>query len=154
MNLPRSNYRRHLWALFWVCLMGCATAHASSRWATLEAIHLLENPQNSPKIGRFGERGPYQFRASTWRMHSNLPFERAHDRATSDLVAVKHYEWLKRGLEAAGRPATPYTIALAWNSGLSAAIRGSSPRVAHQYAQRAANLAAAFGPSQQIAQAR
>ena len=134
--------------------MGCVTAHASSRWATLQAIHLLENPNNSPKIGKYGERGPYQFRPTTWRMHTNVPFERAHDRAVSDVVAVKHYEWIKRGLEAAGRPVTPYTIALAWNSGLSAAVRGTSPRVAHQYAQRAENLATSFGRSSQIAQAQ
>ena len=89
----------------------------------------------------------------TWRMHTTMPFERAHDRAASDVVAVKHYEWIKRGLEQAGRPATPYTIALAWNSGLTAAIRGTSPRVAHQYAQRAANLASSFS-TQQVAQAR
>ena len=119
-------------------------AHAASRWATLEAIHKLENPRNSPKPGRHGELGAYQFRSSTWRMHTNVPFQQAIDKGASDVVAVKHYEWIKRGLEAARVPATPYYIALAWNGGLSAAISGRSPRIAHDYAQRAANLAASY----------
>lgn len=87
-------------------------------------------------------------------MHTSMPFERAHDRAASDLIAVKHYEWLKRGLEAAGMPASPYNIALAWNGGLTAAIKGTSPSVAHGYAERAANLAAAFDGARRVADAR
>ncbi|MGH7956331.1 MAG: hypothetical protein ACREH8_04895 [Opitutaceae bacterium] len=74
-------------------------------------------------------------------MHTSLPFQHALDRATSDAIAIKHYEWIKRGLEAARVPATPYYIALAWNSGLRATTSGRSPPVAHDYAQRAANLA-------------
>jgi hypothetical protein len=77
-------------------------------------------------------------------MHTSLPFSRALDRDTADNIAVKHYEWIKRGLEAARIPATPYYIALAWNSGLAAVQSGRSPRVAHDYAQRAANLASAI----------
>lgn len=77
-------------------------------------------------------------------MHTTVPFQRALDRGTSDIIAVKHYEWLRRGLEAARVPATPYNIALAWNGGLGAVISGRSPLIAHDYAQRAANLAAAF----------
>lgn len=88
-------------------------------------------------------------------MHTSIPFERAHDRGVSDIIAVKHYEWLKRGLEAAGMPATPYNIALAWNGGLTAAIRGTSPRIAHDYAERAANLAAVYyGNVKRVANAR
>lgn len=135
-----------------------ATATASSRWATLEAIHKLENPENSPKPGRFGELGAYQFRSITWRMHTSIPFRQAIDRETSDAVAILHYEWIKRGLEAARRPSTPYFIALAWNSGLSAAISGRAPRVARDYAQRASNLAASFEQArreeQQLAERR
>ena len=131
-------------ALLFVAVASTASAHASSRWATLEAIHKLENPRNLSKPGRHGELGAYQFRVSTWRMHTSTPFQRALDRETSDAIAVKHYEWLKRGLEGARVPASPYNIALAWNGGLAAVISGRSPRIAHDYAQRAANLAAAF----------
>lgn len=120
------------------------SSKASSRWATLEAIHKLENPRNSTKPGRHGELGAYQFRAATWRMHTSMPFHHALDRSISDAIAVKHYEWIKRGLEAARLPPTPYYIALAWNSGLAGTVSGRAPRVAHDYAQRAADLAASF----------
>lgn len=134
--------RRHLpLALLLALFATVVTSHASTRWATLEAIHKIENPYNLTKPGPRGELGAYQFRASTWRMHTNVPFHHALDRSTSDTIAIKHYEWLKRGLERARIPANTYNIALAWNGGLSAVIRGKSPRVAHNYAQRAVNLA-------------
>ena len=139
--------RRLLWALLLAWFATVVTAQGSSRWATLEAIHKLENPYNLTKPGPRGELGAYQFRSTTWQMHTNVPFRQALDRTTSDLIAVKHYEWLKRGLENARIPATTYNIALAWNGGLSAVIRGKSPRVAHNYAQRAVNLASTLkGP--------
>lgn len=116
-------------------------ARASGRWATLEAIHHLENPRNLTRPGPKGELGAYQFRASTWRMHTTVPFARAINREESDVVAVRHYEWLRRELERAGVPATPYMIALAWNGGLDGAISGRAPAIAHDYARRAVNLA-------------
>lgn len=115
-----------------------------SRWATLEAIHQLENPRNVTTPGTFGELGAYQFREMTWRMHTTTPFERALDRRVSDEVAVKHYEWLKRRLDRAGLPATCYNIALAWNGGVESVLRGRAPAVAHNYAERATNLARAL----------
>lgn len=75
-------------------------------------------------------------------MHTKVPFSRALDRATSDAVAIMHYDWLRRGLERGGVPATTYNIALAWNGGLSAVVRGKAPRAAHYYAERATNLVA------------
>ena len=131
-------------ALLAVVFLAGGYAQASGRWATLEAIHTLENPHNLPKPGVRGELGAYQFRSTTWRMHTTTPFSRAIDRPTSDVVAVQHFEWLKKGLEAARVPATTYNIALAWNSGLGAVTTGRSPARAHDYAQRAANLAASF----------
>ena len=122
-------------------LLAVPAGRAAGRWATLEAIHHLENPRNLARPGAKGELGAYQFRASTWQMYTSVPFSRALDRLESDRVAVQHYEWLRRGLERAGQTATPYLIALAWNSGLDAAVNGRSPAVAHDYAQRAVNLA-------------
>lgn len=87
-------------------------------------------------------------------MHTTTPFERALDRRISDLVATRHYEWLKRGLEQARLPASPYNIALAWNGGLKAAIAGRSPLAAREYAGRAANLADALGGGELLADAR
>ena len=130
------------------------TASEVSRWVTLEVIHRLENPRNLTRPGARGELGAYQFRLATWRMHTVVPFARALDRKTSDIVAVKHYDWLKRGLEAARLPASPYYIALAWNGGLSATIAGTASSRAHEYAGRAANLAASLGGRERIASAR
>jgi hypothetical protein len=47
-----------------------ANASASTRWATLEAIHRIENPRNLPNAGPCGELGAYQFREQTWRMRT------------------------------------------------------------------------------------
>jgi hypothetical protein len=144
-------------ALGALCLLPGVAASASGasvRLATLEAIHHLENPRNLTRPGPCGELGPYQFRLATWRMHTALPFSQAIDREISDQVAVRHYAWLERGLVSARMPATPYNIALAWNGGLSAAVAGRSPRAAHRYAERAANLAASFNENRLVADAR
>ncbi|MDP3070871.1 MAG: hypothetical protein Q8N18_11315 [Opitutaceae bacterium] len=141
---PLGFARSRLSALWLALFVVVASAHATSRWATLEAIHHLENPFNLSRPGAQGELGAYQFKRTTWQMHTRVPFAHALDRSVSDAIAVQHYEWLKRGLENAGRPATPYYIALAWNSGLGAATRGRAPRVAHDYAERATNLALEF----------
>jgi hypothetical protein len=118
-----------------------AQARAEQRWETLEAIHWVENPSNTTKPGPLGELGPYQFREVTWRMHTRKPFRCALDRTAADAVAVMHYEWIKRGLEQAGVPATTYNIAMAWNGGLRATIRGQAPPAARDYAERVENLA-------------
>ncbi|MDB6170002.1 MAG: hypothetical protein JWM88_2866 [Verrucomicrobia bacterium] len=117
------------------------TVSASERWETLEAIHWVENPHNSDRPGRFGELGAYQFREGTWRMHTSVPFYRANERKSSDEVAVRHYEWIKNGLVRAGIEITPYTIALAWNGGLTAAIRGNVTVGTRDYAARVSNMA-------------
>ena len=58
---------------------------------------------------------------------------------------MKHYEWIKRGLIRAGMPVSPYNVALAWNGGLSATVRGRAPAAAHNYAERVTNLAVQLG---------
>lgn len=130
-----------------------AAALASERWATLEAIHQLENPGNSDEPGALGELGPYQFREDTWKMHTTAPFSRALDRRSADAVAVKHYEWIKAELERRGIAATPYRVALAWNGGIRAVFVEHPSAVAVDYASRAANLAAYFEKSE-VADAR
>ena len=73
-------------------------------------------------------------------MHTDVPFERALDRMQSEEVAIKHYEWIRRGLIRNGFPQTPYYIALAWNGGLSSVVRGKTSRAARDYAERVTNL--------------
>lgn len=119
-------------------------AKAADRWETLRAIHWVENPTNQTKVGKFGELGPYQFRPATWRMHTAKPFNLAVQRAESDAVAVKHYEWIKRSLERAGVEASAFNIAMAWNCGVQAVVNGRIPTVTYQYARRVTNLIESF----------
>ena len=121
---------------------------ASERWETLEAIHWIENPHNSSRPGPYGELGAYQFRPTTWRMHTTVPFKQALDRTASDKVAVQHYEWIKEGLVRNGLEATPYNIALAWNGGLTATVNGSVPQAARDYAERVTNIAQSLHKTQ------
>lgn len=115
-------------------------ASADDRWETLRAINMVENPTNQTKVGRFGELGPYQFRPTTWRMHTNKPFSMAVQRQAADEVAVMHYEWIKRTLERAGVDASPFNIAMAWNSGMGNVLSGRAPEVSFDYADRVTNL--------------
>lgn len=117
------------------------SASASERSETLRAINLVENPTNQTAYGSKGELGPYQFRSGTWRMYTSKPFRMANDRATADQVAVKHYEWLRERLSAAGIDPNCYNIAMAWNCGITAVIRGRIPMQTYHYAERVNNLA-------------
>jgi hypothetical protein len=119
-------------------------AKADDRWETLRAINWVENPTNHTRIGRFGELGPYQFRPTTWRMHTKRPFSQAAQREAADEVAVIHYEWIKQSLENAGVDASPFNIAMAWNSGVGNVLKGKVPSVAYNYAERVTNLVHTF----------
>lgn len=135
--------------LLTLCLGFCAPAISDAadvdRTATLEAIHMLENPRDLTRPGPRGELGAYQFRAATWHAYTTEPFTRALDRGWSDWVAERHFDWLKQRLQAAHVPVTTYTIALAWNGGIGATLNGRAPRAARDYAQRASNLAGVLG---------
>jgi hypothetical protein len=122
-------------------LLASPALRASERWETLEAIHWIENPRDTTQPGPCGELGAYQFRESTWRKYTSVPFARAVERPVSDDVAVRHYEWLKERLASHGLTPTPYNIALAWNAGLTAAVRGSVRASTRDYAERVTNIA-------------
>lgn len=106
----------------------------------LHAIHLVENPTNSTHPGRHGELGPYQFRSTTWRTYTSKSFQLANNRTEADAVAELHYKWIKDGLEKAGFEATPYRIALVWNAGLTATVKGRLTSGTRSYARRVENL--------------
>jgi hypothetical protein len=131
-------------------VLASPTLRASERWETLEAIHWIENPRNSVQPGPRGELGAYQFRETTWRQYTTLPFARAVERPVSDAVAVKHYEWLKRCLVRNGVEPTPYNIAVAWNAGIAAAVRGSVQGSTRDYAERVTNIAQSLHSSQVV----
>lgn len=126
---------------------------AAERAETLRAINWVENPTNHARRGSKGELGPYQFRAQTWRLHTKRSFSLAVNREHADEIAVKHYEWLKRGLTEAGIEPTPFNIALAWNSGLGAVVRGQVPTVSYHYAERVVNLVEAQHAERAVARA-
>jgi len=119
-------------------------AGAADRWETLRAINWVENPTNQTKVGRFGELGPYQFRPTTWRMHTTKPFRLAIQRQEADEVAIKHYEYIKHAFENAGIEVNPFNIALAWNSGVDAVLSGRAPNSSYHYAERVTNLVETF----------
>jgi hypothetical protein len=121
-----------------------AEGGADDRWETLRAINWVENPTNHTRMGRHGELGPYQFRPATWRMHTRRPFRHAVERQAADEVAVKHYEWIRRTLENAGVDATPFNIAMAWNTGVGNVLNGRVPQVSYDYATRVTNLVQTF----------
>ena len=127
-------------------------AQTAARWATLEAIHNLENPYDRSTPGPYGELGPYQFREATWRQYSHEPFRHALNRCSSDQVAIACYERLKSVLAQHGYPATAYNIALAWNGGIGAVLGRHPSHAARDYAERAANLAADYQRSMVAAQ--
>lgn len=150
-----STMRIHMKTLFLLALASGLAAFASAgedRWETLRAINWVENPTNHGRYGSKGELGPYQFRSQTWRMHTKRPFRQATDRAAADEVAVKHYEWIKKGLVKAGLKPTPYRIAMAWNCGLDAVVTGRVPRVTLNYAERVSNLVESFKARQNHAE--
>lgn len=134
---------RHIIRLLMAMVLGgiAGSLGAAERWETLQAIHLIENPQNSPQPGSHGELGAYQFRHSTWRMHTRKPFRSALVRAHADEVALAHYAWICTELQRQGLPATTFNIAMAWNAGVGSVTSGRVPRVSRQYAQRVVNIA-------------
>ncbi|MBK9990717.1 MAG: hypothetical protein IPP19_08315 [Verrucomicrobia bacterium] len=116
------------------------SAMAWERGDVLDAIHQVENPNNSLQIGRRGELGPYQIRPVVWNTYSQKPFSLASDQAEALLVAELHFEWIKRGLVRNKLEVTPYHIGLVWNAGLHATINGRASNTSKYYAERVANL--------------
>lgn len=122
----------------------CVTGRADTD-AVLSGIRYVETQdQPYPPRGKLGERGPYQFRRSTWRMHTSSSFNLAENREVANTVAKRHYAWIEDQLRASGIEPSPYKVALAWNAGVNAVIRGRVPAVSYDYANRVINIASAI----------
>lgn len=101
--------------------------------------------------GRLLERGPYQFRAITWRQHMpGVPFALAREEGPARACALKHIRWLAAQLEARGVPGSPFNVAAAWNAGLEQYVSGRAPVRAYRFAADVASLysAAETGPKE------
>jgi len=117
------------------------------RNAFLAAIAEVETGGNTRAVGRNGERGLYQFRSVVWRQYTSRSFFDAHNPTLSYYVAVKHFDWLFEGFHRNGKQPTPYTMAAAWNSGLTRVLSGRLPSSTRSYAERVSNIVSmADGP--------
>ncbi len=135
--------RLALMLIVWVVAAVSAVADSQEE-AFLGATRLRESNNQDWMTGRFGERGSYQFRRSTWRLHTSASFDLAYNRAVADSIAHRHYKWLVKTLERNGVAATPYNIACAWNGGAGAVARGTVSRAAREYGECVNNLTAEF----------
>jgi soluble lytic murein transglycosylase-like protein len=116
-------------------LLTAITAKASiNKEAFLYAIRQVESGDNHAAIGNGGERGAYQFTASTWRMHSKQSHRNAHSETSATIVAFNHLEYLIK--KVGGDDVKK--LALAWNCGLRG-IKKPSKR-SKDYAERVMNL--------------
>jgi hypothetical protein len=109
----------------------------TDRETFLKVINMVENPGNKRTPGRHGELGPYQFRQTTWKQHTSIPFSQACEPAVSRLVAGFHYDWLVGQLRNLGLAVTDYNLAKAWNMGVTA-VRLN--RRSSDYPERVTNL--------------
>jgi len=121
-------------------LIFSSSVQAWERTDVLDAIHQVENPHNTMRVGRRGELGPFQFRPAVWYSYTQKPFSLAADGNEAQAVAEAHYDWIKRGLERNKLDVTPYYIGLVWNAGLHATLNGRASANSKHYAQRVANL--------------
>lgn len=108
------------------------------------AIETVEDTDNHV-IGQDGERSRFQIMRDVWQLHSAMPFRLASDprlycRAEATRVAVRHITWIAAQLDKAGVAVTPYSVALGWGAGVTAAVQGTASARKRDYAQRAANV--------------
>lgn len=116
-------------------LLTAITAKASiNKEAFLYAIRQVESGDNHAAIGKRGERGAYQFTASTWKRYTDYPHENAHSETVSTVLAYTHLEYL---VEKVGGDDVK-KLALAWNCGLRGMKKPSSR--SKDYAERVMNL--------------
>lgn len=106
----------------------------------LQAIRQVETGDNyNAPPGRLGEQGPYQFRREVWRHYTHAPFAQART-SLADVIAARHYDWIRRQLSQSGIAPSSWNIAAAWNSGVGAVRSGHIPSVSRDYANRVRNL--------------
>lgn len=124
-----------------LCAFGCLALSARSLEVEpyLDATREIENWQG--KDGQHGERGAYGVREAVWQQHmGGMDFALARQERWGRECARRHVEWLQARLQAAGIHPGVFNVALAYNAGLSAVVRGRVPMRAYDYANRLRNL--------------
>lgn len=83
----------------------------------LQAISDVENSVG--RVGRYGERSPWQIMPSTWHEHTSMSFRGASLQTQKNVALriLRHYSWI---LELRGINPMPRELALMWNAGPNA----------------------------------
>ena len=89
------------------------------------------------KVGAAGERSAWQFKRTTWRLYTTVPFERASaDPFLAHLVARLHLRYLRMCLESVNITPNVFNLAQAWNAGPGPVIKTRAPSSTYDYAKR------------------
>ena len=108
---------------------GRGDAHSASSWQVELLAGIAEVEGWQGRVGPAGEMGPWQMLPRVWVSYAG----------TAEQRAVKHLRYLEKELLQAGVDPQPFNLALAWNAGLAAVLRGRAPARAYDYARRVCN---------------
>lgn len=84
-------------------------------------IRLVENRRNKRR-GAHGEVGPDQWTFGAWQEETDAPFSLANDAAFSRRIVLKRLRRIQGLLLARGMEVSAYSLACAWNGGISSVI--------------------------------
>lgn len=100
----------------------------------------VETPNGIPaKPGPAGDTGRWQLTPAV-RHDRAVDLRRIGKPITDENLAIAHVVWIEHVLLKNHITPTPYTVALAWNAGIGAELRGTAPARARDFARRVANL--------------
>lgn len=127
-------------SVFIAFLLVAAPALAYDEARLLQVIAEIECPGGwDGRPGRAGEASAWQITPAVWRQHmGNQPFADAWNVLDARECAQRHLRWLAAGLRRHGYEPTPARLALAWNVGLTGALRRELRLT--DYARRTFNL--------------
>jgi hypothetical protein len=103
---------------------------AQSLAILLTAISMVETGGDKNAVGSRGERGEFAMIPSVVAQHGGYTRKDAES----------HAVLVQKRLVANKIDPNPFNIALAWNAGIGAVIRGNAPVKSYQYAVRVNNL--------------